>query len=85
MNITKEYFYDSCLNESLTLNISMGYKQQKFLHFVRDAIYSMAHALHDMQKEKCGEGYNGICSEMKHIDGIDLTKYLQNVSFKGNN
>nr|XP_050866769.1 metabotropic glutamate receptor 2-like isoform X2 [Vespula vulgaris] len=82
MNITKEYFYDSCLNESLTLNISMGYKQQKFLHFVRDAIYSMAHALHDMQKEKCGEGYNGICSEMKHIDGIDLTKYLQNVSFK---
>ncbi|KAL2735883.1 metabotropic glutamate receptor 4 isoform X1 [Vespula squamosa] len=81
-NITKENFYDSCLDESLTLNISMGYKQQKFLHFVRDAIYSMAHALHDMQKEKCGEGYNGICSEMKHIDGIDLTKYLQNVTFK---
>ncbi|XP_015175379.1 PREDICTED: metabotropic glutamate receptor-like [Polistes dominula] len=81
-NITDEDSYVSCRDINLKINRSTGYKQQKFLHFVRDAIYSVAYALHDMQQEKCGTNYSGICLEMKHIDGIDLTRYIQNVSFK---
>ncbi|XP_033223425.1 metabotropic glutamate receptor 8-like [Belonocnema kinseyi] len=65
-----------------------GYKQQRFLHFVRDAVYSVAYALHDLQVEKCGSGFNGLCPDMMHIDGETLSEYLSKVSFKdeaGNN
>ena len=60
-----------------------GYKQQKFVHFVRDAVYSVAHALHDMFVDKCGENHRGMCEGLKHIDGQTLSTYLANVSFKG--
>ncbi|KAJ9573800.1 hypothetical protein L9F63_008837, partial [Diploptera punctata] len=58
-----------------------GYRQQRYLHFVRDAIYAVAHALHDLQRDVCGDNYNGVCPGMKHIDGETLKSYLGNVSF----
>ena len=60
-----------------------GYRQQRYLHFVRDAVYAVAHALHDLQRDRCGHNYNGMCPEMKHIDGDTLRSYLGNVSFEG--
>ena len=74
---------DDCLDPRLIINAETGYKQQKFLHFVRDAVYSVAYALHDLQIEKCGKHFYGMCDELKHIDGATLCKYLENVTFKG--
>ncbi|KAJ8688366.1 hypothetical protein QAD02_024161 [Eretmocerus hayati] len=59
-----------------------GYKQHTFVHFVRDAVYSVAYALHNMFIDKCGELHHGMCPGLQHIDGSTLTKYLRNVSFK---
>ncbi|XP_011307133.1 metabotropic glutamate receptor 3 isoform X1 [Fopius arisanus] len=59
-----------------------GYKQQKFLHFVRDAVYAIAHALHDMQVNVCGKNHVGMCDKMRHIDGDTLSLYLNAVTFK---
>lgn len=74
---------DSCRDPGLKINAKSGYKQQKFLHFVRDAVYSVAYALHDLQLEKCGKNFHGMCDELRHIDGTTLCKYLKNVTFKG--
>lgn len=60
-----------------------GYKQQKFIHFVRDAVYAVAHALHNLQVDICGRNFVGICNSMRHIDGETLSKYLNTVTFKG--
>ena len=51
---------------------------------MRDAVYSVAYALHDLQVSKCGKGLTGLCPAMMHIDGETLSAYLSNVSFKGN-
>lgn len=67
----------------MKINSRTGYKQQKFLHFVRDAVYAVAHALHDVQVDVCGKSYVGMCDKMRHIDGELLSKYLNNVTFKG--
>ena len=81
--------YDSaiqaCLDEVLVKKIARetGYKQQKFVHFVRDAVYAVAYALHDIFVERCGSNFQGMCEAMEHIDGATLTKYLVSVTFKG--
>ncbi|XP_063988055.1 metabotropic glutamate receptor 6-like [Diachasmimorpha longicaudata] len=72
----------SCNDPSLKINSETGYKQQKFLHFVRDSVYAVAHALHDMYVNVCGEHYEGMCEGMKHIDGETLSRYLNTVTFK---
>ncbi|XP_048505031.1 metabotropic glutamate receptor 6-like isoform X2 [Athalia rosae] len=71
----------SCRNSRLKINEKSGYKQQRFLHFVRDAVYAVAYALHDLHRVKCGENFTGICHEMNHIDGDTISAYLSNVSF----
>ncbi|XP_068084328.1 metabotropic glutamate receptor 3 [Anabrus simplex] len=59
----------------------LNYRQQRYLHFVRDAVYSVAYALHNLQQAKCGPEPAGYCKEMEHIDGDDLRVYLSNVTF----
>nr|CAD7401918.1 unnamed protein product [Timema cristinae] len=71
---------DYCMTSNKNLSHG-GYKQQRYLHFVRDAVYSVAHALHDLQVYLCGAGKPGVCDSMKHIDGETLHGYLHNVSF----
>nr|CAD7204939.1 unnamed protein product [Timema douglasi] len=71
---------DYCMTSNKNLSHG-GYKQQRYLHFVRDAVYSVAHALHDLQVYLCGAGKSGVCDRMKHIDGETLHGYLHNVSF----
>lgn len=60
-----------------------GYRQQRYLHFVRDAVYAVAQALHNLHAELCGPDVKGICKAMEHIDGNVLQTYLANVTFNG--
>ena len=56
-------------------------KTNESILFLVDAVYAMAHALHNMLEEVCGrEGK--ICPAMTPVpSGIDLLKYIRNVSF----
>lgn len=47
-----------------------------------DAVYSMAHALHNMHKDLC-PGKVGLCPKMETINGTLLLKYIRNVNFTG--
>ncbi|XP_078383255.1 metabotropic glutamate receptor 3-like [Oculina patagonica] len=50
--------------------------------FVIDAVFSFAHALHNMQRNVCGS-VPGLCPEMGTLDRTTLLQYLRNVSFNG--
>uniref|UniRef100_A0A3P9IYF1 Metabotropic glutamate receptor 1 n=1 Tax=Oryzias latipes TaxID=8090 RepID=A0A3P9IYF1_ORYLA len=65
-------------NESLQEN----YIQDSKMGFVINAIYAMAHGLHDMHKELC-PGQPGLCEAMDPIDGSKLLDYLLKTSFRG--
>ncbi|XP_046396653.1 metabotropic glutamate receptor 2-like isoform X2 [Ischnura elegans] len=65
----------------LRISSARGYKQQRYLHFVRDAVYSIAIALHNMFIDFCGPDYYGLCAKMRHIEGEELREYIRNVSF----
>ncbi|KAM9704485.1 metabotropic glutamate receptor 1 isoform 2-T3 [Menidia menidia] len=65
-------------NESLHEN----YMQDSKMGFVINAIYAMAHGLHDMHKEMC-PGQTGLCEAMDPIDGSKLLDYLLKTSFRG--
>ncbi|KAM4721529.1 metabotropic glutamate receptor 7 isoform 2-T2 [Rhinophrynus dorsalis] len=58
------------------------YEQDGRVQFVIDAVYAMAHALHNMNRDLC-PGSPGLCSEMEHAGGKKLLKYIRNVSFNG--
>lgn len=59
-----------------------SYEQEGKVQFVIDAVYAMAHALHDMHKDLC-PGKVGLCSKMDTINGTVLLKYIRNVNFTG--
>ncbi|CAG03586.1 unnamed protein product, partial [Tetraodon nigroviridis] len=65
-------------NESLQEN----YVQDSKMGFVINAIYAMAHGLHDMHEELC-PGQTGLCAAMEPIDGSKLLDYLLKTSFTG--
>nr|XP_057913160.1 metabotropic glutamate receptor 1 isoform X1 [Doryrhamphus excisus]XP_057913161.1 metabotropic glutamate receptor 1 isoform X1 [Doryrhamphus excisus] len=65
-------------NESLQEN----YMQDSKMGFVINAIYAMAHGLHDMHSEMC-PGQPGLCNAMDPIDGSKLLDYLLKTSFRG--
>ncbi|KAM6981345.1 metabotropic glutamate receptor 7 [Aplochiton taeniatus] len=58
------------------------YEQEGKVQFVIDAVYAMAHALHNMQRDLCPE-YSGICLSMEEAGGKKLLKYIRSVSFNG--
>ncbi|KAK2897385.1 metabotropic glutamate receptor 4 isoform X1 [Channa argus] len=59
-----------------------SYEQEGKVQFVIDAVYAMAHALHNMHKDLC-PGKVGLCSRMDSINGTLLLKYIRNVNFTG--
>ncbi|XP_046870458.1 metabotropic glutamate receptor 1-like [Hypomesus transpacificus] len=65
-------------NESLHEN----YVQDSKMGFVINAIYAMAHGLHDMHSELCPD-QPGLCEAMDPIDGSKLLGYLLKTSFRG--
>ncbi|XP_043249724.1 metabotropic glutamate receptor 4-like [Colletes gigas] len=71
-----------CTDPRLRIERSTGYKQRRFLHFVRDAVYAVAYALDDARRHLCGKDYIGVCNEMRALDGEHFAKYLANVSFQ---
>lgn len=71
-------YFLSTGNEGLHEN----YVQDSKMGFVINAIYAMAHGLHDMHKELC-PGQTGLCEAMDPIDGSKLLDYLLKTSFRG--
>ncbi|XP_027896560.1 metabotropic glutamate receptor 1 isoform X1 [Xiphophorus couchianus] len=65
-----------------TEGLHENYVQDSKMGFVINAIYAMAHGLHDMHKELC-PGQTGLCEAMDPIDGSKLLDYLLKTSFRG--
>ena len=57
------------------------YKQEGVVPFVINAVYAMAHALHDMINDLCHGQH--ICSQVNPPDGTALLHYIRNASFIG--
>ncbi|MCI4382585.1 hypothetical protein PGIGA_G00016430 [Pangasianodon gigas] len=74
----KNYMKNCSGYESLEEN----YVQDSKMGFVINAIYSMAHGLHDMHEHLC-PGYVGLCEAMDPIDGSKLLEFLLKTSFTG--
>lgn len=68
----------------LSINSTGNYRQEPWLHFVRDTVYAFAHALHNMWEKHC-QGKAGLCEAMAHsghIHGRDLYQQLLHVTFQ---
>uniref|UniRef100_A0A8C2ZSU5 Glutamate metabotropic receptor 1 n=1 Tax=Cyclopterus lumpus TaxID=8103 RepID=A0A8C2ZSU5_CYCLU len=59
-----------------------NFKKDSKMGFVINAIYAMAHGLHDMHSELC-PGQPGLCEAMDPIDGSKLLDSLLKTSFRG--
>lgn len=59
-----------------------NYVQDSKMGFVINAIYAMAHGLHDMHRDLCLD-HQGLCEAMDPIDGSKLLDYLLKTSFTG--
>lgn len=58
-----------------------GYKQEGLVPFVVDAVYAMAHALHNYQREVCPQ--HTVCKAMLPLAGQPLLHHIRNVTFIG--
>ncbi|XP_018412275.1 PREDICTED: metabotropic glutamate receptor 4, partial [Nanorana parkeri] len=70
-----------CTNQE-RIGVGSTYEQEGKVQFVIDAVYAMAHALHNIHKTVC-PGSVGLCSRMDPVDGTELLKYIRNVNFTG--
>ncbi|XP_044067736.1 metabotropic glutamate receptor 7-like isoform X2 [Siniperca chuatsi] len=64
------------------IRIDSKYEQEGKVQFVIDAVYAMAHALHNMQRDLCPD-HPGVCPQMESAEGKTLLKYIRNTSFNG--
>ncbi|XP_054653377.1 metabotropic glutamate receptor 1b [Dunckerocampus dactyliophorus] len=60
-----------------------SYVQDSKMGFVINAIYAMAHGLHDMHTSLCPDGHTGLCDAMTPVDGSRLLDFLLKTSFTG--
>ncbi|CAG2171357.1 unnamed protein product [Oppiella nova] len=58
------------------------YEQEGLVPFVVDAVYAMAHAIHNLLKDRCGRDGNKMCHPKEFIKGSDLLQHIRSVSFK---
>nr|XP_046194843.1 metabotropic glutamate receptor 7 isoform X1 [Oncorhynchus gorbuscha] len=64
------------------IGIDSKYEQEGKVQFVIDAVYALAHALHNMQRDLCPD-VSGICEDMDLAGGKKLLKYIRSVTFNG--
>uniref|UniRef100_A0AAV2LX68 Receptor ligand binding region domain-containing protein n=1 Tax=Knipowitschia caucasica TaxID=637954 RepID=A0AAV2LX68_KNICA len=64
------------------IGIDSKYEQEGKVQFVIDAVYAMAHALHDMHRDLCTD-HPTVCPLMEAAEGKTLLKYIRNASFNG--
>ena len=67
-------------NEQLSVN----YTQDSKMAFVMKSIWTMAHGLHNMQKDLC-PNHSGLCQAMIPVNGSLFLQYLRNVTFRWGN
>ena len=80
-NCSNQANVGSCINNS---NGSEFFElpQQLYIHFVRDAVYAFAHAIHNLHRDTCeANGAPKLCPEFKKRVFRDLKEYLRNVTF----
>lgn len=70
------------LSDQERIGKDSSYEQEGKVMFVIDAVYAMAHALHNMHKDLC-PGKVGLCSKMDPVDGTLLLKYIRAVKISG--
>lgn len=63
-------------------NLEDNYVQDSKMGFVINAIYAMAHGLHDMHTHLC-PGHVGLCENMVPVDGSHLLDFLLKTTFTG--
>ena len=61
-------------------NLSDDFTPDAKLGFVVNAVYTMAYALDQMQRDLCSHT-TGLCSKMRPVNGTLFLEYLKNVSF----
>uniref|UniRef100_A0A3Q2ZN14 Glutamate metabotropic receptor 6 n=1 Tax=Kryptolebias marmoratus TaxID=37003 RepID=A0A3Q2ZN14_KRYMA len=59
-----------------------SYEQEGKVQFVIDAVYAVAHALHNMHQNLCPNRH-GVCSNMDPVEGRLLLDYIRTVNFNG--
>lgn len=59
-----------------------SYEQEGKVQFVIDAVYAVAHALHNMHQSLCPNSH-GVCSNMDPVEGRLLLDYIRTVNFNG--
>ena len=86
--------YHNCSNDEKKANLlptckdksGVPFRQQYYIHFVRDAVYAFAHALHNLHQDVCENFANDkLCPAFKEKVFTDLAHYLANVSFESHN
>lgn len=71
-----------CFTDQERIGKDSNYEQEGKVQFVIDAVYVMAHALHNMHKELC-PGKVGLCARMDPINGTHLLKHIRRLNFAG--
>ena len=61
--------YNCTLFTSGNETLSTGYKQDTKLGFIVKALYTLAHSLHNMQRDLCGDTSAGVCPAMTPFNG----------------
>lgn len=72
----------ACFSSSGNESLAENYVQDTKMGFIVNAIYAMAHGLHDMHKSLC-PGHLGLCDAMQPIDGSKLLNFIIKTSFIG--
>lgn len=71
-----------CLTDKERIGKDSNYEQEGKVQFVIDAVYVMAHALHNMHQELC-PGKLGLCAKMDPVNGTHLLKHIRRLNFAG--
>lgn len=68
-------------------NLSVPYFQEGYVHYVVDAVFTLAIAVQKLIDEKCAHSSTGtnLCKEFFPLDGSRLLNVLRTVTFRNGN